>query len=266
MLTTTRPFGALLRDWRERRRLSQLSLAGEARISTKHLSFLETGRSQPSRDMIMRLSEELEIPLRERNALLAAAGYAAIYPQRPLEDEALSGARAAISAVVDGHMPHPALAVDRHWRLIAANAAVAALLEGVDRSLLEPTANVLRLSLHPRGLAPRIKNLRAWREHLLSRLRHQIEATADRELASLLEELTAYPVSEAAAAAPDIVRGFTDVAIPLELETKAGVLRLLSTTTVFGTPLDVTLSEIAIEAFFPADAETARMLSYQPKS
>jgi transcriptional regulator with XRE-family HTH domain len=259
MLTSTRPFGALLREWRERRRVSQLSLATEAGISTKHLSFMETGRSQPSRDMIMRLAEELEIPLRERNALLTAAGFAPVYPERTLEDAALGGARAAILAVLDGHMPHPALAVDRHWKLVAANAAVPPLLAGVDKSLMDPTPNVLRLSLHPRGLAPRIKNLGAWRDHLLHRLRRQIEVTADRELMSLCAELSAYPVDEAKA--EDLAQGFADIAVPLVLETERGVLNLISTTTVFGTPLDVTLSEIAIEAFFPGDQATARLLA-----
>ncbi len=260
MLGSTRPFGTLLRDWRTRRRVSQLALACEAQISTKHLSFLETGRSQPSREMILKLAEELEVPLRERNALLVAAGFAPVYPQRSLEDDALAGARAAILAVVKAHMPHPALAVDRHWNMVAANDAVMPLLVGVDASLLAP-ANVLRLSLHPRGLAPRIVNLRAWRDHLLHRLRRQIEATADRELSALLEELSAYPVPEARSDGPELARGFIDVAVPLELETKDGVLKLLSTTTVFGTPTDVTLSEIAIEAFFPADPATARALS-----
>jgi len=259
MLTSTRPFGALLREWRERRRVSQLSLATEAGISTKHLSFMETGRSQPSRDMIMRVAEQLEIPLRERNALLVAAGFAAMYPERPLDDGALDGARTAILAVLNGHMPHPALAVDRHWKLIAANAAVPPLLAGVDRSLLQPTTNVLRLSLHPRGLAPRIRNLGAWRDHLLHRLRRQIEVTADRELSSLLAELSTYPVSNEKA--DELPHGFANVAVPLQLETEHGVLNLISTTTVFGTPVDVTLSEVAIEAFFPADPATVRLLT-----
>jgi transcriptional regulator with XRE-family HTH domain len=259
MSPSTRPFGALLRDWRQRRRVSQLALACEAQISSKHLSFLETGRSQPSREMILRLAEELEIPLRERNALLASAGFAAGYAVHAFDDGALDRARSAVLAVLTGHLPHPALAVDRHWTLLMANAAVAPLLDGVDPSLLQPSANVLRLSLHPGGLAPRIKNLRVWRDHLLARLRRQIEATADTKLIALSAELAAYPVMDTNTE-PRPLGHSLDVAVPLELATKQGVLRLLSTTTVFGTPVEVTLSELAIEAFFPADAETARTL------
>lgn len=255
---TTRPVGELLREWRQRRRMSQMDLALEADISTRHLSFLETGRSAPSREMILRLAEQLDIPLRERNALLHAAGFAPVYPQRPLADPALAPARRAVELVLKGHEPYPALAVDRHWSLVAANRAVAPLLAGVAPGLLAPPVNVLRLSLHPDGLAPRIANLAQWRAHLLARLRQQIDATADAKLAALLAELKGYeaPDGEEDREAQD----FAGVVVPLRLRAGADLLNLFSTTTVFGTPVDITLSELALETFFPADAATAEAL------
>src|SRR5215475_2745961 len=185
----TQPVGNLLRKWRERRRLSQLDLACEAEISTRHLSFLETGRSLPSREMVLRLAEYLDVPLRERNALLVAAGYAPAFPERPLDDPALQSARKAVDLVLAGHEPYPAIAIDRHWTLIASNNAVQPILAGVDPSLLCPPVNALRLSLHPAGLSSRIANLSQWRSHMLSRLRRQIEVDADRVLDELLDEL-----------------------------------------------------------------------------
>ncbi len=185
MTRAVRSVGDHLREWRQRRRMSQLDLACEADISTKHLSFLETGRSQPSRDMVLHLADRLEIPLRDRNMLLVAAGYAPVFPERPLGDPALGAARKAIDLVVAGHEPYPALAVDRHWSMLAANATVGRLMAGVDAALLKPPVNVLRLSLHPKGLAPRIANLAEWRAHLLARLRRQIDLSADPVLAAL---------------------------------------------------------------------------------
>jgi transcriptional regulator with XRE-family HTH domain len=260
-MTSARPVGDHLREWRQRRRLSQLDLACEAEISTKHLSFLETGRAAPSRDMVMRLAERLDIPLRDRNTLLVAAGYAPVFPLRPLADPALQAARRAIDLVLKGHEPYPAIAIDRHWVLVASNAALAPLLAGADPALLQPPVNVLRLSLHPSGLAPRIANLAQWRGHLLDRLRHQIGITADPVLEDLLRELTAYPAPRAARpAAPHGEDEYAGVVVPLRLVTPAGTLSFLSTTTVFGTPVDVTLSELALESFFPADAATAEIL------
>src|SRR5712692_5836760 len=183
MTSAVRAVGDHLREWRQRRRLSQLDLACAADISTKHLSFLETGRSQPSRDMVLHLADRLEIPLRDRNILLVAAGYAPVFPERPLGDPALGAARKAIDLVLTGHEPFPALAVDRHWTLIASNRAIPPLLAGASTSLLQPPVNVLRLTLHPEGLAPRVANLPEWRAHILERLRHQIGATADPVLA-----------------------------------------------------------------------------------
>src|SRR5215471_9634946 len=193
MATIEQSVGSLLKEWRQRRRLSQLDLACEADISTRHLSFLETGRSLPSREMILHLAEQLEVPLRERNALLIAAGYAPVFPERPLGDPELHAARKAVDLVLAGHEPYPALAIDRHWTLIASNNAVPALIVEADPSLLQPPVNVLRLSLHPAGLAPRIANLAQWRSHLLARLSRQIEATADPVLKDLLNELCGYP-------------------------------------------------------------------------
>jgi transcriptional regulator with XRE-family HTH domain len=253
-LATPRPVGELLRQWRQHRRVSQLDLALEAEISPKHLSFVETGRSQPSREMILRLAEHLQVPLRARNALLHAAGYAAVFAERPLNDPALAPARAAVDLVLKGHEPYPALAVDRHWSLVAANRIVPLLFAGIDAPLLEPPVNVLRLSLHPGGLGPRIANLGEWRRHLLERLRLQIDATADPVLRALHEELSSYPAP--AGDTPHAEHDYGGVVVPFRLKIPTGELAFFSTTTVFGTPVDITLSELAVESFFPADAET----------
>ncbi|HWX49077.1 MAG TPA: helix-turn-helix transcriptional regulator [Roseomonas sp.] len=251
--------GPLLRAWRQRRRRSQLDLALDAEISQRHLSFVESGRAAPSREMVLRLAEQLEVPLRERNALLLAAGFAPAFAERPLDHPAMTAAREAVERILHAHAPHPALAVDRHWHLVAANAAVAPLLEGVaEAALLAPPVNVLRLSLHPRGLAPRIANLGEWRAHLLERLRRQMMASADPVLAALLAELSALASPAGVQAAGEHPAG--GLLVPLELESAAGRLSLISTTTVFGTPVEVTLSELAVEAFYPADAATAERL------
>ncbi len=259
-LAAARPLGDYLRDWRRRRRMSQLDLALEADISQRHLSFIESGRSAPSRDMLLHLAERLEVPLRDRNPMLLAAGFAPVFAERRLDDPALEPARRAIDRVLKGHEPFPALAVDRHWTLVAANAAVAPLLADVaDRSLIEGPVNVLRLSLHPAGLAPHIANLAEWRNHLLERLHQQIAVTGDRVLEKLLEELAGYPVPEGASKSA-AKHDYAGIAVPMELRTQVGLLSFISTTTVFGTPVDVTLSELAVESFFPADDETARLL------
>ncbi len=251
------PIGSLLREWRQRRRLSQLDLAVEAEISSKHLSFLETGRSLPSREMLLHLAEQLDIPLRERNILLVAAGYAPLFPERSLDDPALHAARNAVELVLAGHEPYPALAIDRHWTLIASNRAIAPLLLGVDSALLQPPVNVLRLSLHPAGLAPRIANLPTWRAHLLARLRHQIDLSADPVLVELLGELRDYLMPDGGRPrTPAAAREDTGIVVPFQLVADGGLLTFFSTTTVFGTPIDITLSELAIEAFFPANAVT----------
>ena len=248
--------GTQLRDWRQRRRLSQLDLSTDAAVSTRHLSFVETGRAMPSREMVLRLANRLDVPLRERNRLLLAAGYAPMYAERSLDDPALRAARAAVELVLKGHEPYPALAVDRHWTLVSYNRAVPPLLAGLAPALLQPPLNVLRLSLHPEGLAPRIVNLAQWRAHLLARLRQQVQASADPVLAALADELRAYPAPDE----PHAEVAEASVVVPLVLDTPAGTLSFISTTTVFGTPLDITLSELALETFFPADAATTRAL------
>ena len=263
-LSPETPIGGLLRTWRERRRLSQMALALEAEISTRHLSFLETGRARPSREMVLRLAEHLRVPLREQNALLLAAGFAPQYPQRPLTDESLQSAREMVQRVLDGHAPYPALAIDRHWNLQAANRTVMPLLAGVDAALLEPPVNVLRLSLLPHGLGPRIVNLPEWRAHLLARLRHEADLTADVELWALLAELGGAETSTRRAArsvAVNMTSTGQQLVVPLILDTPLGRLRFISTTMVFGSAVDVTLSELAVESFFPADQATAGALA-----
>jgi transcriptional regulator with XRE-family HTH domain len=258
-MTTTHPkIGELLREWRQRRHLSQLALACEADISARHLSFLETGRAQPSRDMVVHLAERMAVPLRERNRLLLAAGYAPLYPERSLDDPALEAARAAVRLVLTGHEPAPAIAVDRHWTLVAANDAVAPLIAGAAPALLKPPVNVLRLSLHPEGVAPRILNLPEWRAHVVQRLGEQVAASGDPVLLELMREIEGYP-----APSDDRARGqhgTSRIAVPLQMASDEGTLSFISTITVFGTPVDVTLAELAIESFFPADAATVEIL------
>jgi transcriptional regulator with XRE-family HTH domain len=255
MLNRTQAVGGLLREWRQRRRLSQLDLACDAGISTRHLSFVETGRAHPSRDMVLHLSEQLDVPVRERNVLLVAAGYAPIFPERPLADPAMTAAREAIDLVLERQKPYPAFALDRYWDIVASNAALPELYDGVAPDLLQPPVNAMRLSLHPQGLAPQIVNLGEWRAHLLHRLRHQVELTADRGLIELLREVSGYPApANKAGQAKNLEH---DIAVPFKIKTGGVVLSLFSMTTVFGTPVDVMLSELALELFFAADNETA---------
>lgn len=246
--------GPLLRDWRRRRRLSQHDLALEAGVSARHLSFVETGRSRPSADMVLHLAEQLEVPLRDRNHLLLAAGYAPAYGQRGLDEPEMQPVRDALELVLAGHEPYPAVVVDREWELLLANDAVAVLLEGVEEELLAPPANAMRLALHPGGLAPRIVNHGEWRAHLLERLGRQASVTGDPALSALRDEVAAYP----APAHHGEPAG--EIAVPLRLRTSRGELAFLSTVASFGTALDVTVSELAIETFLPADAATAEIL------
>jgi transcriptional regulator with XRE-family HTH domain len=253
-----RPVGELLRQWRERRRLSQMELALQAEISTRHLSFVETSRSKPSRAMVLRLAEQLELPLRERNHLLLAAGYAPVYAETALDSPHLSAVRAAVRQLLTGHEPYPAVVVDRGWNLVDANASVALLTEGVAPELLAPPANVLRVSLHPGGMASRIVNLGEWRAHLLGRLRREVALTADATLVALYDELRAYPCDRPVPESE--VPGPGDIVVPLRIRHGDGELAFFSTVATFGTPLDVTVAELTIESFFPADAETASIL------
>ena len=248
--------GQLLRGWRERRRLTQLSLSLQAEVSARHLSFIETGRSKPTSEMILRLSEQLEVPLRERNALLLAAGYAPAYPEHGLDDPSLDAVRDALRQVLEGHSPHPAVVVDKHWSLVDANGGISLFTESVAPELLEPPINVLRLSLHPQGMARSIVNLGEWRAHLLTRLEQQAAQTGDPQLTELHEELVGYP----GGTDDDVRPGRHDVVVPLRYRHGDQELSFLSLTAVFGTPLDVTVAELAIEAFYPADVATGKFL------
>lgn len=249
--------GNLIKNWRERRRKSQLELALDAEISTRHLSFVETGRAKPSREMILLLAENLQIPLRERNKILITGGYAPIFTEKNLGDDSLSTVRTAIDLILKAHEPFPALAVDRHWNMVAANRIVPLILDGVSPKLLENPVNVLRLSLHPEGLAPKIVDFSLWRNHILRRLKKQVTETADSGLEELYDELKNYPFEKkqnekSLEANPDII-------VPLKIETKFGLLSFMSIVTVFGTPIDITVSEIALETFFPADEATRKI-------
>ena len=261
MMTEHNNAGDLLRHWRQRRRYSQLTLALESEISQRHLSFIESGRSKPSRDMLLRLTEHLAVPLRERNIMLLAAGFAPAYGERTLASPELAAARDTIEHLLSVHVPHPALAVDRHWTLISANKATGVLTQGAASHLLEGDVNVLRLSLHPEGLAPRIINFREWRGHILSRLTHDIEISGDSKLVALLEELRSYPLPAHAYSSRNTSTNDRSIAIPLIIASDEGPLEFLSTTTVFGTAVDVTLADIVIESFFPANAETAAAMA-----
>ncbi len=245
--------GVLIREWRQRRHLSQLELASRAEVSTRHLSYIETGRSRPTSAMVMRLCDQLEVPLREQNHLLLAAGHAPAHPEHRLSDPPMAEANAALEAILAAHHPYPALVVDRHWDLVSANEAAYAVFEGVAPELLEPPVNVLRLSVHPQGLGGRIENLPEWRAHLAVRLRREYDATGDPATKALYDDVVGDGVEHA---------GSTALVVPLRLRVADDVvLSLISTTTVFGTPREVTLSELAIEAFYPADEETRAYLA-----
>src|SRR5215213_4258947 len=247
-LATPARVGSLLRDWRLRRRLSQLDLALEAGVSARHVSFVETGRARPSPEMVLHLAEQLDVPLRDRNGLLLAAGYAPVYEERDLEAPDMESVRTALELVLRGHEPYPAAVVDRSWELIQGNRGIGLLIDGVDPELLAPPVNVLRVSLHPDGMAPRIANLADWRAHLLERLRRQIAATGDPSLRTLLGELESYPAPQPDGAPGDLADG----CVPPRLHTPHGDLSFISTIATFGTAVDITVAELAIESFFPA--------------
>lgn len=256
MNTQQPPFGVLLRRWRERRRMTQMDLAAAANSSTRHLSYLETGRAQPSREMVLRLSEELQVPLREQNLLLLAAGLAPAFAERSFSE--LTAARQAIEQILAAHKPYPAFAVNRHWNIVLSNRALPQLYVDVSAELLRPPVNAVRLTLHPLGLAPRIVNLAEWRGHVITVLRQQAEATADTGVQALLAEIMAYPAPSAAGIGDS--EGPQRYATPLRIATERGIISFLNTNTIFGTPTDVTLSELALEMLFPADAETVAIV------
>jgi transcriptional regulator with XRE-family HTH domain len=255
MSTATVPLGTLLRDWRRRRRLSQLDLALEAGVSARHLSFLETGRSKPSREMVLHLSEQLEVPLRDRNHLLLAAGFAPAFEERAIDAPEMAPVREALERVLAGHEPYPALVVDRWWNLAAANRSIAMFTDTVPAHLMEPPVNVLRVSLHPDGMASRILNYAEWRAHLLDRLHRQVALTGDDRLAALYAEISEYPGETAEVHGPG-----GEIAVPLRYDADGRELAFFSTIATFGTAVDITLAELSIEAFFPADQPTAAYL------
>jgi transcriptional regulator with XRE-family HTH domain len=260
MIATARPVGTLLKEWRQRRRLSQLDLAYDAEISARHLSFVETGRAAPSRDMVLRIAEHLQVPLRERNSLLVAAGFAPIYPERPLEDPALQAAREAIDMVLRAHDPFPAFAIDRYWNVLTANRAAGLFFTGAHPHLLEPPLNILRIALHPEGICHRIENFADVRARALSRLKRQAQVSGDPKLNGLLEEALGYRY-ECEPLPSETSSDLGDAVLMLvKIASDRGTLSFFSTTTVFGTPVEITLAELAIEAFFPANEFTAGIL------
>ncbi|MET7888865.1 helix-turn-helix transcriptional regulator [Streptomyces avermitilis] len=265
---TDKGVGPLLRGWRERRRVSQLELALRAGSSARHISFVETGRSRPSEEMVLRLAEHLDIPVRERNALLLAAGYAPHYPETPLDDPAMDALRQGVQRLLEGYEPYPALVVDATYDVLAANRGIAMLLEGVSESLLTPSLNAMRLTLHPEGLAPRIRNLGEWRGHLLAQMERQIALHRSAPLRTLYEEVAAYPVPDPVPdpdAADELAEPAPHFALPLRIEHDGRVLSFVSSISTFNTPMDVTVAELAIETFLPADPATVKYLqSLQP--
>jgi transcriptional regulator with XRE-family HTH domain len=256
-MTAPAPIGTLLREWRERRRLSQLELSLQADISTRHLSFVETGRSRPTPEMIVRLTEQLDVPLRERNQLLLAGGYAPAYPQHGLDAPELASVRTALRQVLTAHEPFPAVVINRWWEMVDANSAMGPLLEGCAPDLLVAPVNVLRVSLHPQGMAPRIVNLGQWRAHLLEQLHRRAISTGDARLRELEAELRSYPGETAGEPSA------TDVVLPLRLRHSTGELSFFSITASVGTATDVTVEELVIESFYPTDAGTAEALRRQ---
>jgi transcriptional regulator with XRE-family HTH domain len=251
------PFGVLLRRWREQRRVTQMDLAVAAESSTRHLSFLETGKAEPSREMVGRLSECLDVPLRDRNTLLLAAGFAPVFPERSVTE--LEAAKAAIDSILRSHAPYPAFAVDRHWNIVLSNAALPQLYEGCSAELLRKPVNAVRLILHPEGLGPRILNFSAWRAHTISLLRQQLAARVDPVIKALLTEIAGYPVPPGSEPLESFGAA-QRLATPLHISTRFGVVSFLNTLTVFGTPNDVTLSELALEMLFPADDKTIEIV------
>ncbi|WP_106397258.1 helix-turn-helix domain-containing protein [Actinocorallia populi] len=244
--------GELLRQWRRRRRISQLDLAIAADVSARHVSLVETGKSNPSAEMVLRLADHLDVPLRERNRLLLAAGFAPRYTERPLDGGALTAARDAIARVLRAHEPYPALVFDRRWNILMSNRAVDPFFATVDPDLLRPPVNLVRLGLHPRGLAPLVVNLADVRAVFRTRIARQLAVAPDPELTALYEELLAPGPEDAVSLSSE-----SDVVIPMLIRFEGRELRLFSTITTFGTPMDITLDEVAIESYYPADAESA---------
>ncbi|MEU9986695.1 helix-turn-helix transcriptional regulator [Streptomyces sp. NPDC007971] len=256
---TDKGVGPLLRAWRERRRISQLELALRADSSARHISFIETGRSRPSEEMVLRLAEHLDVPVRERNALLVAAGHAPHYPETPLDDPAMDVLRDGMERLIQGYEPYPALVVDAGYTVVAANRGITMLLEGVPEKLMTPAPNAMRLTLHPEGLAPRIRNLREWRGHLLAQMERQLALHRSEPLRALYEEVAAYPLP-ADASGTEPAEPVPYFALPMVIEHDGRTLSFVSSISTFNTPMDVTVAELAIETFLPADPATTKYL------
>ncbi|MBT2482838.1 helix-turn-helix domain-containing protein [Streptomyces sp. ISL-94] len=259
MTTAIPTVGSLLRTWRERRGISQLELAGRADSSSRHISFIETGRSRPSEEMVLKLAEHLDVPMRERNSLLLSAGYAPRYAHTPLDDPSMGTLRQGLERLLSGYEPYPALVVDATYDVIAANRGILMLLDGLPEHLLVPPLNAMRITLHPEGLAPRIRNIREWRGHLLAQMERQIALARSEPLRALHEEVSAYPVPDGPgdAEADEPVPYF---ALPLVIEHDGHVLSFVSSISTFNTPMDVTVAELAIETLLPADPATVKYL------
>ncbi|MEV6583361.1 helix-turn-helix transcriptional regulator [Streptomyces sp. NPDC051582] len=264
-MTSTPSVGALLRTWRERRGISQLALAGRADSSSRHISFIETGRSRPSKEMVLRLADHLDVPVRERNTLLLAAGYAPHYAQTPLDDPSMGALREGLERLLTGYEPYPALIVDAAYDVLAANRGISMLLDGLPEHLLVPPLNAMRITLHPQGLAPRIRNLVEWRGHLLAQMERQLALSRSAALRALYEEVSGYPVDagpQDSGAGPGAGpgEGSACLALPLLIEHDGHLLSFVSSIATFNTPMDVTVSELAVETLLPADAATAKYL------
>ncbi|MEU9376925.1 helix-turn-helix transcriptional regulator [Streptomyces sp. NPDC048255] len=261
---TTAKVGTLLRGWRERRGISQLELAGRADSSSRHISFVENGRSRPSEEMVLRLADHLDVPVRDRNALLLAAGYAPRYPHTPLDDPSMGVLREGLERLLTGYEPYPALVVDGTYTVVAANRGIAMLMEGMPGHLLAPPLNSMRLTLHPEGLAPRIHNLREWRGHLLDQMERQIALSRSEPLRALYEEVAAYPVADRPGGhdpgTTEPEEAIPYIALPLRIEHDGHLLSFVSSISTFNTPMDVTVAELAVETLLPADPATAKYL------
>ncbi|NGN67362.1 XRE family transcriptional regulator [Streptomyces sp. A7024] len=257
------PIGPMLRGWRERRGLSQLELALRAESSARHLSFIETGRSSPSRAMVLRLAEHLDVPVRERNTLLVAAGYAPEYRETPLDDPAMAPVRESVERLLAAHEPYPALVVDGAYNVVAANNGILMLLDGIPEHLLQPPLNAMRLTLHPEGLARHIRNLREWRAHLIAQMDRQLSLARSPALKAVYDEVVAYPVADGGedVGGPGAPADGVPLALPLRVEVEGQLLTFVSTIATFNTPVDITVSELAMETLLPADSATQKFLT-----
>lgn len=253
--------GPLVREWRMRRRRSQMDLALDVGVSTRHLSFVETGRSKPSPELLLSLADHLDVPLRDRNVFMLAAGYAPRYRRTPLDDPSMSRVRAALQQLLDGHDPYPGIVIDRSWNVVLANPAAARLTASLPDELTTSKINVFRACLHPDGLAGQTLNFEEWSGYLMGQLRRLETMTNDPEVSDLLDEVEQYPTVVTSEAARDSTPEELPLLVPWNLRIGDNRLSLFTTLTTFGTPRDITLDEVAVELFYPADEATAQLLA-----